>query len=193
MSTVDSLVTAALEVLEREGESQFSTRAVCSLAKVTAPTLYHHFENADALLSAAIALAFEQFLTSKRKAIQSHDPVIALGEGWDNYVRFAAERPKLYSAMMSRVLLGAEIPAAKQAHEILIERIKAIAAEGKLAMEVETAAQVIWASANGAALLCVTASSSGRRSELLPDPMVIAGLRDSAVRTICKAYPQEEV
>lgn len=193
MSTAESLVVAALEVLEREGESQFSTRAVCTLAKVTAPTLYHHFGNADALLSAAIALAFEQFLASKRKAISSHDPVTALMEGWDNYVRFASERPRLYSAMMSRVLLGAEIPAAKQAYEILIECIKAVAAEGKLAMEVEAAAHLMWASANGAALLCATASHPGKNSELVPDPLVISGLRDSAIRTICKSDAKEGV
>lgn len=186
MNTRESLVAAALEVLERDGESQFSTRAVCALAKVTAPTLYHHFGNADALLSAAIALAFEQFLASKKKAVGSSDPVTALTQGWDNYVRFAAERPRLYSAMMSRILSGAEIPAAKQAYGLLIDRIKAVAAEGKLVMETEAAAHVVWASANGAALLCATASQPGKISGHLPDPVVMRGLRDAAIRTICK-------
>jgi hypothetical protein len=32
-------------------------------------------------------------------------------EGWDDYVRFSAERPRLYAAMMARVLRGAAIPA----------------------------------------------------------------------------------
>ncbi len=193
MSTRESLVAAALEVLERDGESQFSTRAVCSLAEVTAPTLYHHFGNADALLSAAIARAFERFLASKKKAAGSPDPVAALAEGWDDYVRFAAERPRLYAAMMARVLSGAEIPAAEQAYGLLIDRIKAVAAEGKLAMEVEAAAQVVWASANGAALLCATASRPGKPAEPLPDPVVMRGLRDAAIRTIRKADAQEDI
>ena len=44
MDTRDTLLAAALKVLEDEGEAQFSTRSVCAIAKVTAPTLYHHTE-----------------------------------------------------------------------------------------------------------------------------------------------------
>ena len=115
MDTRTALLAAALKVLEEAGEAQFSTRSVCAIANVTAPTLYHHYGSADGLLSAAIAEAFAQFLESKRAAVQSADPVIALREGWDDYVRFAAARPRLYVAMISRVLGGATIPAAEQA------------------------------------------------------------------------------
>ncbi len=44
--------------------------------------------------------------------MRSPDPIAALRAGWDNYVRFAAERPRLYAAMMARILQGADIPAA---------------------------------------------------------------------------------
>lgn len=53
-------------------------------------------------------------------------------EGWDDYVRFAAARPRLYAMMMGRVLNDAEIPTAEQAFALLIQRIAAIAAEGRL-------------------------------------------------------------
>lgn len=71
MDTRETLLTAALKVLEEEGEAQFSTRAVCAIANVTAPTLYHHFGKADGLLGAAIAEAFRQFLESKKAAATS--------------------------------------------------------------------------------------------------------------------------
>src|SRR6201996_9629830 len=125
MDMRQTLVAAALTVLEQAGEAKFSTRAVCALAKVTAPTLYHHFSNADGLLSAAIEHAFEQYLISKQAAIRSDDPVASLGDGWDNYVRFAAARPRLYSAMMARLLQGADIPAARQAQTMLDQQIAA--------------------------------------------------------------------
>ena len=157
MDTRAALLAAALKVLEEEGETQFSTRSVCAIANVTAPTLYHHYGSADGLLSAAIAEAFAQFLESKRAAVQSADPVIALREGWDDYVRFAAARPRLYAAMLSRFLDGATIPAAEQAFALLIERIAAIASKGRLALTVEAAADLMWASANAASLLHVTA------------------------------------
>jgi AcrR family transcriptional regulator len=42
MDTRVTLLTAALKVLEDKGKAQFSTRAVCALANITAPTLYQH-------------------------------------------------------------------------------------------------------------------------------------------------------
>jgi AcrR family transcriptional regulator len=181
METHETLVAAALQVLEQGGEAQFSTRAVCAIAKVTAPTLYHHFGNSDGLLSAAIAAAFAEFLASKMVAPKSSDPVVALREGWDDYVRFAATRPRLYTAMMSRFLQGAEIPAAKQASELLLERVRAIAAAGRLAVSVETAADHVWAASNAASLLYVTAAQRGAAP---PDPSLVADIRERTMQSI---------
>jgi AcrR family transcriptional regulator len=181
MNTRATLLAAALKVLEDEGEVQFSTRAVCALANVTAPTLYHHYGSADGLLSAAMTEAFSQFLESKKAAVQSADPVTALREGWDDYVRFAAARPRLYAAMMSRVLNGAQIPAAEQAFALLIERIAAIAADGRLALAVAAAADLLWASANAASLLYVTAQL---RKTAMPTPDVLKDIRENALQAI---------
>jgi AcrR family transcriptional regulator len=179
-----TLLTAALRILEDKGEAQFSTRAVCALARVTAPTLYHHYGSADGLLSAAMTAAFAQFLASKKAAVQSFDPVTALREGWDDYVRFAAARPRLYAAMMGRVLQGAQIPAAQQAFALLIERIAAIGAQGRLDLTVEAAADLMWASANAASLLYVTAQL---RNTAAPTPAVLKEIRENAIRTILTA------
>ena len=185
MDTYSTLVAAALKVLEEEGEAQFSTRAVCAMANVTAPTLYHHFGNADGLLSAAIAKAFEQFLAGKKAAIQSSDPVVALKQGWDNYVSFAAKRPRLYAAMLARFLQGADLPAARQALEMLGQRIAAIEAVGRLAIPPGAAVHLAWASANAAALLYATVAAQPPRQQRRPDAAVIASMRDNAIQSIC--------
>ena len=187
MDTRTALLAAALKVLEDQGEARFSTRAVCALAKVTAPTLYHHYASADGLLSAAMAEAFAQFLRSKQTATQSPDPVTALREGWDDYVRFAAARPRLYAAMMSRVLGGADLPAARQAYELLIQRIEAIAAQARLAVPVEVAADLAWASANAASQLYVTATL---RNAQAPAAATLASIRDGAFRVILTSPTQ---
>jgi AcrR family transcriptional regulator len=181
MDTRETLVAAALKVLEQEGETQFSTRAVCAIADVTAPTLYHHFGNADGLLSAAITEAFAQFLQSKKAAVQSLAPATALGQGWDNYVHFAAARPRLYAAMMGRILKGGHIPAAEQGFALLKSNIEAIAAEDRLAVTVEAAVDLVWATATAAALLHLTAQL---RKETPPDPTVIDRLRDQAMQAL---------
>ena len=164
MSTRDTILAVALEVLEENGSEQFSTRAVCARAKVTAPTLYHHFGSADGLLSAAIAEAFRQFLASKRAAVRSADPETALRQGWDDYVRFAATRPRLYSAMMGRAL-------------------EAVAASARLAVAVQVASDLIWASANAAALLYVTAHMRKARP---PSAATVETVREAAMQQLLK-------
>jgi AcrR family transcriptional regulator len=188
MDTHDALLAAALKVLEEDGEAQFSTRNVCALASVTAPTFYYHYGSADKLLSAAIAEAFRQFLESKKAAVKSPDPATALRQGWDNYVRFAAARPRLYAAMFTRFLNGATIPAAEQGFALLVGRIQAIDAEGRLALTVKAAADLVWASANAAALLFVTTRI---RKTARPDPAVIDGLREQTMQTILKPKTKE--
>ena len=188
MDTHDTLLAAALKVLEEDGEAQFSTRNVCALANVTAPTFYYHYGSADNLLSAAIAEAFRQFLESKKAAVKSPDPATALRQGWDDYVRFAAARPRLYAAMFTRFLNGATIPAAEQGFALLVARIQAIAAEARLALTVKAAADLAWASANAAALLFVTAQI---RKTARPDPAVIDGLREQTMQTILKPKTKE--
>jgi hypothetical protein len=128
--------------------------------------------------------AFTQFLKSKGAAAQSSDPVAVLRDGWDDYVRFAAARPRLYAAMLGRVLQGAQIPAAHQAFAVLIERISAIAAQGSLALAVEVAADVMWASANAASLLYVTAQL---RHAAAPTSDVLVDIRENAMRSILTA------
>ncbi len=192
MSTREIILLSALGILEREGAEQFSTRAVCALANVTAPTLYHHFGSADGLLSETLAEAFRQFIERKETAAQSSDPEMALKEGWDDYVRFAAERPRLYAAMLGRVLSGADIPAAKQGFALLRQRVAAIAAADRLTITLENAVQLAWASANAAALLYVPVALDGMTKPEVPNNPVVESLRDHALRAICDSQPQGE-
>ena len=53
----------------------------------------------------------EDYSAEELAALEEQTNTTALRAGWDDYVRFAAARPRLYAAMMSRVLQGAQIPA----------------------------------------------------------------------------------
>ena len=192
MNTRETLLTVALRLLEQEGESRFSTRAVCAEANVTAPTLYHHFGSADGLLSAALMEGFRQLLTRKKTAKRSPDAELDLREGWDDYVRFAKERPRLYAAMMARFLQGATIPAAEEAFAHLRRQIDALAAEGRLALKAPQAASLMWAAASAAALLHVTAALGATRQLSAPEPKIIKGIRDRAIASICKPRAEDE-
>jgi hypothetical protein len=123
----------------------------------------------------------------KKAAVQSLDPVTVLSEGWDDYLRFGAARPRLYAAMKSRVLKGAQILAAEQAFALLIKRIAAIAAEGRLALTVEVAADLVWASGNAATLLYVMAQL---RKAAQPTSAIIEDNRDRARQAILTSAPK---
>jgi len=192
MNTRETILTAALGLLEQKGEAHFSTRAVCTAANVTAPTLYHHFGSADGLLSAVLTEGFRQLLESKKAAEQSPDAEAALREGWDDYVRFAEERPSLYAAMMARFLQGATIPAAEEAFALLRRQIAALEAEGRLAIAASDAACIMWAAANAAALLHVTAALPATTHLSAPNPGIIETIRNQAVASICKSHRENE-
>jgi hypothetical protein len=83
-------------------------------------------------------------------------------------------------------LQGATIPAADAGRALLVERIAAIDADGRLAMEVEAAADLIWSSAHAASTLYVMAR------ERQPDPVVITTLRERAVHSICTPDESEK-
>jgi hypothetical protein len=82
--------------------------------------------------------------------------------------------------MVVRVLQGASIPAADAARGLLMERIDAVAADRRLAMDAHAAANLIWASARAASTLYLTAEVRQ------PDPIVIETLRDRAIQSICE-------
>jgi len=186
MSTRETLIAAALTLLERDGSAQFSTRAVCAIASVTAPTLYHHFGNADGLLSAAVEEAFQQFLDAKvTSASVATDPETALRDGWDDYVRFAADRPLIYAAMMARLLQGVEIPAARRAFAIVAEQISALETTGRLRLPPGEAAQLAWASVNSAAMLYVNAALHVSEYLGTPEASVIESLRERSLSDLC--------
>ncbi|MFW0795051.1 TetR/AcrR family transcriptional regulator [Gordonia sp. CPCC 205515] len=185
MDTKTALIAAATEVLDRTGESGFSTRAVCEIAGVTAPTLYHHFGSADGLLNAVITEGFTQFLAHKKSEVLSDDPLVALRQGWDNYVRFAAERPQLYAAMAVRVLQGAHFPAADAARAILMQRVEAVAAQHALTADVQSAAELVWVSAHAAASLYVLAAQGS------PNSAVVEALRERTLDSLLTSNESE--
>jgi hypothetical protein len=100
-------------------------------------------------------------------------------------VRFVAERPRLYAAMTARMLQGGDIPAVGQAYALLVERIEAIAAEGRLAMAVQDA--TAWGSAHADAFLHVTAGVHAAAPVTPPNPAGIDRLRERARSAICKS------
>jgi len=178
MDTRMQLIEAALELIEENGLAGFSTRLACDRVGVTAPTLYHHFGDADGLVSAAVSLGHEQFLQRKKAQPRHRDPVRDVLIGWDDYVAFARERPRLYAAMTARLMEGRRIEAARASRLHLEEKLERLVRLRPAALPVRVLADIMWATAHAASLLQVASGPRGAA------PEAIAALRETALRAL---------
>jgi AcrR family transcriptional regulator len=147
VTTENVILAAAAKLLEREGPPGVTTRAVCAAAKITAPTLYHHFGDKDGLLDALIARGAQEFLAAKHGTAPSADALVDLRGGWDRFVAFALERPRLFSLMVERATKNPEM--AEGVHGVMRERFERLRAAGRLRTDVEFATRALEAAAGG--------------------------------------------
>src|SRR5579859_3307052 len=88
----DRLLLAAAQLLAESGDRTLSTRAVCKLAGVQAPTLYHHFGSKQGLIDAVINYGFTQYVESEQGS-GADDPLVSIRRGWERHVQFGLEHP----------------------------------------------------------------------------------------------------
>ena len=97
-----ALVEAAERILENEGPSALSLRAVAREAGVSAAAPYHHFKDKNELLAAIAQEGFELLAQAMREgAAHEEDPRRRLNALGVAYVRFARDNPALYNLMYS--------------------------------------------------------------------------------------------
>lgn len=155
MDTRTRLLEAAEELLDASPDGDIQTRAVCQKAGVGAPVLYRLFGDKSGLLSAVVDYGFDRYLSVKRAARPSADPVADLRDGWDSHVAFAAAHPSVYRLMYSPGF--AEVPAAAaEALALLRETLDRCAEAGRLRVAPGEAAQTIMAANVGVSLALIT-------------------------------------
>jgi AcrR family transcriptional regulator len=140
------IVTAARELLEREGADALTMRGLAERLGIRAPSLYKHLPDKAALETAIIATGFEDTAAVLEEALASaersgDDPLDALASA---YRGFALEHPHLYRLMTDRPLARERLP------EGVEDRAAAplLRAVGDLAR-----ARALWAFAHGMIML----------------------------------------
>ncbi|MBU2670233.1 TetR/AcrR family transcriptional regulator [Actinoplanes bogorensis] len=94
----DDILAAATAVLDETGDGQAVTlRAVARRAGISAPSIYPHFPDRDAILLALVRDAFAE-LTAQLRAAAPSLPAVC-----DAYLAFAAARPHRYRLMFGGV------------------------------------------------------------------------------------------
>jgi len=171
------IIDRAAGLLAASPVGDISTRAVCEAAGVTQPVLYRLFGDKDGLLAAVADAAWEDYLSGKRAAEASADPLQDLRAGWDAHTAFALANPHAYRLVFAS-LLGTRTEAPNEAMRLLEGVLARLAAQGRLRMRPQAAARVVMAANSGVALGLVL------RPEQYPDPDASAQVREATLRSL---------
>jgi AcrR family transcriptional regulator len=96
-----ALLDAALEVLEEDGATALSLRAVARRAGVSYAAPYRHYADREALVSAIAAVGYRELAERLGAAHPAPSTPDQLTDVAVAYVRFAVERPALFRVMFS--------------------------------------------------------------------------------------------
>ena len=155
-SARDRLLLAGAHLLDQSGGGEVSTRAICELAGVQAPTLYHHFGSKQGLLDAVVSHGFRQFLTVRRSFGDSGgDSIADVREGWDRHVLFGLQHPNFYAHVYGAVRPGQPCGVVAEVEAMLLEALQPAARQGLLAVPPEDAAKQILAASTGVILTLI--------------------------------------
>jgi AcrR family transcriptional regulator len=176
------VIDAAIGLLDREGRDAVTTRGVAAAAGLQPPTIYRLFGDKDGLLDAVAEYGFAKFLAEKHVDPAPRDPVEDLKAGWDLAVEFGLANPALFTLMYSGP--SQNTSAAFQAGmEILMGRIRRLAAGGWLRVDEDLAAMIIHATARGAVLTWLSWPEERR------DPALLAALREAMLAAVTNREP----
>ena len=95
------IVAAARELLEADGPSALSMRALAERLGIRAPSIYKHLTDKQAVENAVISAGFEELAAVLETALDDADPVGSLAVA---YRRYARQHPHLYRLMTEHPL-----------------------------------------------------------------------------------------
>ncbi|MFJ1706618.1 TetR/AcrR family transcriptional regulator [Kitasatospora sp. NPDC088346] len=180
--TRQRVIEAAIDLLTRGGRDAVTTRAVADAAGLQPPAIYRLFGDKDGLLDAVAEHGFAAFLATKHVDPDPPDLIEDLRAGWDVAVEFGLANPALFTLMYTEPTRSTSA-AFKAGMQILMGRVRRLAAGGWLRVDEEIAAQIIHATARGAVLTWLSLPQDRR------DPALFSTLREAMVDAVTNRQP----
>ncbi|QWS33772.1 TetR/AcrR family transcriptional regulator [Curtobacterium aetherium] len=164
------IVAAAADLLRTDGAAGVTTRAVADRAAVQPPTIYRLFGDKDGLLDAVAEHAMAEFGRTKAAAVHAAaehevDPVADLRTGWELTIGFGLANPDLF-VIMSDPRRGRGSPAVAAGLRLLEERLRRVAAAGRLVVREQDAVRLLHAAGTGAVLAILDEPADARHPAL---------------------------
>ncbi|MBX3480234.1 MAG: TetR/AcrR family transcriptional regulator [Caulobacter sp.] len=177
-----ALVDAAARILEREGPSALSLRAVAREAGVSPAAPYHHFKDKNELLEAVAHVGWEALgeamLDVRDKGADVQSLMTELGVA---YVCFSQRHPALYRVMYDRSRDKDALPEGMQDKEdsaycLVRETFKKVAGPEVADVDIELATIAAWCAAHGLAEMSGFAQFNPLREALGGDEAFLRGV-----------------
>jgi AcrR family transcriptional regulator len=170
-STRERIIEAALHVLEAEGVAALTIRRIATDIEYSAPVVYQHFANKDALVLELVAHGHRLMLAEFRQAVEEPDIDRRMMRIASEYVRFAGEHPHLYEVMNGAVVDADERRrAAEPAIAVLKELLAAWSdAHDVVLADPDEACEIIWGALYGVASLGCLGTVGNERARRLAE------------------------
>jgi AcrR family transcriptional regulator len=152
----EEILEAARELLEQDGEQHISLRRIARNIGIAAPSIYAHFPDREAIVSALVDEAFDELSAVVTTAIDAQDdPIAKLRAACSAYMEFAMERPNRYQlAFASRESNAIPRESATRAFMLLVDAVKGCVDAGTSASTDPFGdATAIWVAMHGYATL----------------------------------------
>ena len=177
------ILEAAERIFVRDGYQGATIRKIADEVGVSSTALYMHFRDKDEILMEICEGAIGALLTANTElTARPIDPVVRVRLMLDAYMRFGFENPNTYwltfCAVNGEISPGKDADASelgRRCYACFKDAIAAVAAEGRLRSDVDTAAQVLWAACHGVVSLRIARP----KIEWKADDILISSILDS--------------
>jgi AcrR family transcriptional regulator len=178
------LIEVATNLLALNGPDALTTRAVATAAGLQPPAIYRLFGDKDGLLDAIAEHAYTSYAEGKI-VDQSAGPLDDFRAGWDLHIGFGLANPGVFTLMASPRRYARSRGAAA-GREVLLTRVRRIAAAGLLRVSEQHATDLTGAIGTGT-ILALIATPPDQRDLSLADTAYQSVL--SAILTEAPALP----
>src|SRR3984885_16355266 len=185
--TRSKIVDVAARLLREQGPAAVTTRGVAEAAGVQAPTIYRLFGDKDGLLDAVAEHVLAVYVAEKALVADSGDPIAVLRAAWHTHVGFGLANAELFS-LIADPGRGSRSPAAAAGMEVLRNRVRRLAATGRLRVTERRAVALFHAAGTGPVFTLLSMAPQDR------DPGLADAMYDAVMQTIltdAPALPEE--
>jgi AcrR family transcriptional regulator len=172
----DEIIAAAITLIDETNDpAALTLRAIARRAGITAPSIYPHFPDLAAVITAALAASFDELRGAVKAALDDQDdPSRALIAAGQAYVQFGWDHPARYRLMFAGVGYAPDAVATF----ILVEQAitKCAAAGASTSQDPRTDTWLTWAALHGVATLEKPARTDYQRLGPLNRPAMLETL-----------------